>query len=161
MILDLQRCPARDQNLAVIAPFGLHYRQLKTDAVAAFHRRDEPDLVQTIVEDGRGIRRGKPQLHRQRRRQRETQKTMRDGRTHRALLACALDVGVDPLTVPGAAGKLVDHRLIDPDPVRRAEILADKVLDRCERYRRHVPDTPLRYSAALSRRFRVPPAIFR
>jgi hypothetical protein len=53
---------------------------------------------------------------------------MRDRLTERALTPRPLGIDVDPLAVAGTVGELLDHRLIDDDPRRDADLLADHLL---------------------------------
>ena len=54
---------------------------------------------------------------------------MRDRAAKRAAPARALDVDMDPLRVAGALRELVDHRLVDRDPVRDAKFLPDQPVE--------------------------------
>ena len=49
---------------------------------------------------------------------------MRDGLAARHLALGTLDIDMDPLTIAGRLGEAVDHRLIDREPFRGAELLA-------------------------------------
>jgi hypothetical protein len=63
--------------------------------------------------------------------------------SERALSARAFDVDMNPLPVAGAGGELIDFRLIDRDPLGRAKILTDMILDIGEGdfcHREPVPD---------------------
>jgi len=137
IVLDFKRRLAPDQVLTIVAPFGVGQCQLKADAIATFHRRHEPHLIQPIVEDGGSVLWRQPQLHRERCDKRQAKKAVCNGHAHWTFLAGSLDVGMNPLPVAGASCKLVNHRLIDLDPVRRSKVPAHKVLDRRERNRCH------------------------
>jgi hypothetical protein len=62
---------------------------------------------------------------------------VRDRRPERAFSFCAFDVYVDPLSVAGTFGELVYSGLVDLDPIRSSEVLADKVLYVSKRHLSH------------------------
>mgnify|MGYP003694646303 CR=1 FL=1 len=96
------------------------------DARAGLHRRDEADLVRAVIDAPAALldlqqRGGHPRNERQR----EIAVGDRLAPGHLAL--GPLDVDVDPLMVAGGVGELVDHRLVDRDPLRWAQLASDEL----------------------------------
>src|SRR5262249_10953079 len=91
---------------------------------------DKAHFVETVVERCRGIRRNHANLHRQRSRERQRQIAMRDGSAERTLVPRPFDVDMDPLSIAGAIGELVDAVLIDSGPVGDPELLLRELLER-------------------------------
>src|SRR5881296_3624814 len=96
------------------------------DARPGLDGRDEANLVRAVVdaaaplgdlEQGRGHSRDQGQ----------GQVAVGDRLAAGHLALRTLDVDVDPLMISGRLGELVDHRLIDRDPVRRAELASDEL----------------------------------
>src|SRR5882724_702518 len=106
--------------------FGAGDALAHADACAGLHGRDEPNLVRAVVdataalldlEQGRGHSRH----------ERQGQIAVGDRLAAGHLALRPLDVDVDPLMVSGRLGELVDHRLVDGDPLRRAELTSDEL----------------------------------
>src|SRR5215831_13441846 len=90
-------------------------------------RRNEADLVQSVIEPGRRVRRYHAEIHDHGRDQRQGQITMRDRTAERTFTFGALDVDMDPLAIAGAGRERVDAILVDRDPFGRAELMAGEL----------------------------------
>jgi len=131
-ILDLKYRAALDQHTPVVLRFDTCYGKLKANAVTRSYRCQEPDLVQTIVEDGRCVDRSESQVHAKWRNQLQAQEAVGNGAAYRTFLARAVRIHVDPLPVSSTGRELVNYGLVDGDPVGRSEILAYEIPDRLE-----------------------------
>ena len=70
-----------------------------------------------------------PDLHGERRDQRERQIAVRNGGPKRALPFRPIDVDVDPLMIAGAVRELLDPRLVYSYPAGYPEFASDEVVD--------------------------------
>ena len=121
----------RPQQQMFGAPL-LHRQQ--TDPIAhpsaGLHRRDEAHAFQAVVERLLDTRGPDEDIERGRGQQRQGKKAVRDGTAIGTFAARAFDVDVKPLVVARARRELVDHGLVDGDPMGSAEILAYEIPDR-------------------------------
>src|SRR5207245_1911470 len=126
MPFDLHRHLGADAHAVAGHLFGAGAALAHADARSGRARRDEANLVRAIVdaaaplgdlEQGRGHSRDQGQ----------GQVAVGDRLAAGHLALRTLDVDVDPLMISGRLGELVDHRLIDRDPVRRAELASDEL----------------------------------
>src|SRR5439155_2524243 len=81
---------------------------------------------------GRCINRSEPQVHAEWCNQRQAQEAVGNCAACGTFLARAIRVNMDPLSISSACRELVDHGLVDGDPMGPAEILADEIPDRRE-----------------------------
>ena len=126
---------------------------------SAAHGCNEPQLVEAIIHARLGALDHRANLIAHLGQQRQRQKTMRNGATVRGLTGGPHRVNVNEILVMRELGELVDHGLIDRDPVRYPEIGADSSAHVIERdfgsgvkcIHQCLPAGALRHLAALFR----------
>src|SRR5262249_33940269 len=124
LALDLHRDLVGQSYAVAFDGLDLGDLEPQAHACAGGHGGGEADSVGPVVH---------PVLHlvhlhergRQTRHQRQRQIAVGDGLAPRHLASGALRVDVNPLVITGGISELVDHRLVDGHPLRRAQLLAD------------------------------------
>src|SRR5208337_3242650 len=111
-VLDFNGVPGLDEELAVVLFVDIVEDDAQSDAPPGRHRRQKAHLVQAVVEAGRRVRRDDADVERQRTDQRQREIAVRDRSAEGTFPSGAVDIDVDPLTIAGAVGELVDPLLI-------------------------------------------------
>jgi hypothetical protein len=127
---DLQRAVELEQHPPTALRLGGEEVRSCTHACARLYRRDEADLLQSIVEPGRGVRRDYAELRHHCGDQRQVKKTVSNRPAEWAFAPRALDIDVDPLPIASAGCEPVDPALADRDPLGRPDLAANE-LRRC------------------------------
>src|SRR5262245_15774973 len=143
LAFDLQRAAELEQHPPAVLRLRREERRTCAHARARLDRRDEANLVQSIVEPGRRIRRDHAELHHHRGDQRQSEIAVGDRPAEWTLAFGARDIHMDPLAIAGAGSKGVDAVLVDHDPAGRTELAADELRRRrhtvlCDRHGLHL-----------------------
>src|SRR5262249_2448298 len=124
---DLQRALEPEQHPPPALRSGREQLGARAQARAGLDGGDEADLVQSIVEPGRGVRRDHAELHHHGGDQRQREIAVGDRPAERAVAPGALGIDVDPLPIAGAVRELIDAFLVDRDPGCFSELAPDEL----------------------------------
>ncbi len=123
MALDLDpacKCQAR----AAIGVLRILQRLAQPDPGTDRHRRREPNAVRALIEALAALPHPINRFG-QLRDERECQEAVGNRLAARHFVLRSLGIDVNPVEITGRLGEGIDHRLIDPQPVTYAKLLAD------------------------------------
>src|SRR6266851_364976 len=121
--LHFQRVLGPHDHLSAVSRLDSGEHDAQPHAPTSRHRRQEANLVDPVVQPGRGVTRDDTDLHRQRGHHRERQITVGDGSRERAFPLRPFGVDMNPLVIAGTGRKRVDTRLVDFNPTGNAEFM--------------------------------------
>src|SRR5712671_1410381 len=123
--LHFQRVLGLHDHLPAFSRLKPGENNAQPDARPGRDRSQEANLVDPVVQPGRGVTRDDTDLHRQRRHHCERQITVGDGSTERALPLRPFGVDMNPLVITGAGRKRIDAWLVDRNPTGNAEFMSN------------------------------------
>src|ERR1700675_4441185 len=123
--LHFQRVLSPHHHLSAVSRLDPGERDAQPDARTSRDRREEANLVDPVVQPGRGVARDDTDLHRQRGHHCERQITVGDGSAERAFPLRPFGVDMNPLVIAGTGRKRVDPRLVDRNPTGNTEFMSN------------------------------------
>src|SRR6185369_4209582 len=136
LALDLDRHQVAHQHLPGRFLLDRVKRETAADALAGLDRGKEADAVEPVIESHLHARGNEHALGRHARQQRQRQEAVGDGPAEPGG-GRGLRVDMDELMVLGRVGEGVDARLVDRQPGRNSDLLADAAADLVEAGERH------------------------
>src|SRR6267154_6114902 len=121
--LHFQRVLGPHDHLPAFSRLKPGENNAQPDARPGRDRSQEANLVDPVVQPGRGVTRDDTDLHRQRGHHRERQIAVGDRTAERAFLLRPFDVHMNPLMIAGTGRKRVDTRLVDLNPTGNTEFM--------------------------------------
>src|SRR5882724_7622100 len=123
--LHFQRVLGPHDHLSAVSRLNPSKRDAQPHSRTGQYRRQEANLVDSVVQPRRGITRDDTDLHRQRSHHCECQIAVGDGTAERTFLLRPFDVHMNPLMIAGTGRKRIDPRLVDCNPIGQTEFLSN------------------------------------